>query len=931
MAALTVGASAADTIVTEGGIKYNLTTGTVVGPVNKDSIVSITIRSSVNRNLITSIAPDAFNGCGKLTTVTMESGIEIVGDSAFNSCTLLQSILLPDTIKTIGDYAFANCGRLNNVVLPTILEDIQTGTFANCSSLKAIYIATVDHIYPSAFSGSGVTVLHRDTDTGLKQDDTPELPIHATTRIPGLKTDPTCVLQGNQAYSYNCTAGCGSKFNFSQNRPIAALGHDPGDEIPEVPSTCSKDGTTAGHRCKREGCNGIADGLERIPKDPKDPTKHNATLTKVDGKPATCTEPGLSDGKQCPDCGTMVKEQTEEPMAAHQYEDKVVVIREATCTEPGLQGTFQVCSVCEAAKECAECEKLKDDPEQKEAYETHIMDHHSGKAIDKKDHTPGAPAYTVTKEPTCTDPGTEEWKVICSVCKQACGKADDELDHPEREVPALGHDISGGIETITKQPTCTEPGEKTVSAQACKRPGCGYAQEAQTGVKVDPLGHDLTDPVDKKDAVPATCKEEGEDWLGYQECKRAGCDYEKKTVVKKRGAHTWSNPVPDESKKDQDVPATCGKEGKSHVIVKCSVCGIEEAQAITLPATGQHNYEGSQWTTVKEPTATEDGLEERPCMNPGCDHKDSHILPATGDSSKPDDPDNPSEPEKPKDYQVTIVQGAGGNASANRTTAKKGDLVTVTVSPSSGYEVDMVRVIAADGKVPELTDLGGGQYRFTMPEANVEIRATFERKNSGPSWAAAPGEGSSGDPRRTKDVTPTQNPTLDAPRTDASQQLFQDVPLSHWAAGEINWANQMGYMNGAGGRFNPDGAITHQQMWMVLARLTGSNPAGMEDARRWAVQGGFADGSSPTGAVKRHQLVTALYRCARLSGSMNRNTTSLAGYTDSRSVPAVARDAFSWALANGIISGGADKTLKPNGTLTRAQFAVILYRYSQRI
>ena len=66
---------------------------------------------------------------------------------------------------------------------------------------------------------------------------------------------------------------------------------------------------------------------------------------------------------------------------------------------------------------------------------------------------------------------------------------------------------------------------------------------------------------------------------------------------------------------------------------------------------------------------------------------------------------------------------------------------------------------------------------------------------------------------------PTQNPTLDAPQTDASQQLFRDVPMSHWAAGEINWANQMGYMNGTGGRFNPDGVISHQQMWIVLARL----------------------------------------------------------------------------------------------------------------
>ena len=77
MAALTVGAAAADTIVTENGIKYNLTTGTVVGPVNKDGPVSILVKASVNGTPITSIAESAFNGCGKLRTVEIESGIKI--------------------------------------------------------------------------------------------------------------------------------------------------------------------------------------------------------------------------------------------------------------------------------------------------------------------------------------------------------------------------------------------------------------------------------------------------------------------------------------------------------------------------------------------------------------------------------------------------------------------------------------------------------------------------------------------------------------------------------------------------------------------------------------------------------------------------------------------------------------------------------------
>ena len=83
--------------------------------------------------------------------------------------------------------------------------------------------------------------------------------------------------------------------------------------------------------------------------------------------------------------------------------------------------------------------------------------------------------------------------------------------------------------------------------------------------------------------------------------------------------------------------------------------------------------------------------------------------------------------------------------------------------------------------------------------------------------------------------------------------------------------------------------------------------------------------------MKRHQLVTALYRCARLTGRAGRTTASLAGYPDSRTVPTVAREAFTWALTNGIISGDAEGRLKPNQIITRDQFAVILYRYSHRI
>lgn len=932
MAALTVGAAAEE--VVRDGIRYDTTAGTVLGPSNQANITSAQILAKVNESTITTIADNAFSKCTSLKTVDIASGITTIGDHAFSGCSSLETVYFPKSVSTIESFAFSSCGKLNNVILPSQLGEIKQGTFSGCSKLTNIYLpASVKIIGTDAFMLTPQTlILHCEVEGGaFTSNDGGRTETHRALLDPQPVKPAGCVTAGEERLVVSC--GTCNRAIIDQSRPIPATGHKPDMvEIPEVPATCVSTGTTAGHKCTV--CGKPADGLETIkinPDNHKTPADQHIDIPEV--KP-TCTEPGSKGGKRCPDCLKVTTQPTVDPATGHKHEKKTVTIREATCSETGLSAEQEICSVCQDIKACETCEKLKGDQEK---YEQHIMDAHGGAVIQKKDHTPGESKYVVTTPATCEKEGEETWKVVCSVCKQECG--DDPmgaLDHPARKVPALGHDLAGGIETITKEPTCTEEGTKDISKQACKRDGCDFEKEAQTGVKVDPLGHDWKE-VDGDDAIikEATCKEEGQKKVGKKVCTR--CKAEEGGTIEPipRKPHTWESPKADPDKESEDKAPTCGEEGVSHVIITCSVCGETEHRAITLPATGKHNYEGSVWTTVKNPTATENGLQERPCMNPGCTHKDSQIIPATGnptDPDNPDDPNKPSEPEEPKTYSITVVQGAGGTASINRTTAQEGDRITVTLSPNSGYELDMIRAIGGGTDVLSLTDLGGGQHRFTMPASNVEIRVTFERTNSGSGWASAPGDSSGGsDARRTSDVMPTQNATLGVPQTGASEQRFRDVPVGHWAAGEIEWANQMGYMNGTGGRFNPDGNITNQQMWMILARLTGSNPANMAEARHWAVQGGYADGSSPTGPVKRHQLVTALYRCARLSGSMNRNTTSLAGYNDSRNVPAVARDAFSWALANGIISGSADKNLMPNGYITRAQFAVILYRYSQRV
>lgn len=54
----------------------------------------------------------------------------------------------------------------------------------------------------------------------------------------------------------------------------------------------------------------------------------------------------------------------------------------------------------------------------------------------------------------------------------------------------------------------------------------------------------------------------------------------------------------------------------------------------------------------------------------------------------------------------------------------------------------------------------------------------------------------------------------------------------------------------------------------------------------------------------------------------------LSAYPDRGAVAKYAQDPMAWAVGNGIITGTSDGRLNPEGTATRAQFAVIMYRFS---
>ena len=114
---------------------------------------------------------------------------------------------------------------------------------------------------------------------------------------------------------------------------------------------------------------------------------------------------------------------------------------------------------------------------------------------------------------------------------------------------------------------------------------------------------------------------------------------------------------------------------------------------------------------------------------------------------------------------------------------------------------------------------------------------------------------------------------------------------------------------------------------MILARLSGYNPADMTAARAWAMENGVSDGTNPGNAVTRQQLVALLFRFAELRNYANDQRADLSVFPDAGTVAEYAVEPMQWSVANDIVGGTTAGTLNPAGTATRAQFAVILYRF----
>ena len=253
-------------------------------------------------------------------------------------------------------------------------------------------------------------------------------------------------------------------------------------------------------------------------------------------------------------------------------------------------------------------------------------------------------------------------------------------------------------------------------------------------------------------------------------------------------------------------------------------------------------------------------------------------------------------------YDVSAPSVKHGDVTVSPKNASKGDTVTITVKPDSGYELDTLTVKDASGSKIKVKDKGDGKFTFTMPASKVTVSAEF-----------------------------AEIETLD----------FADVSTDAYYYEAVKWAAKKGITGGIGnGLFGPNQPCTRAQIVTFLWRAAGSpEPKAMSSfadvstdayyakAVAWAVENGITTGTgdgkfSPDATCTRAQSVTFLFRAiGKLVDSKAEFSDVL---TDSYYANAVA-----WAVENGVTNGIGDGLFGPDNSCTRAQIVTFLFRAYQ--
>lgn len=175
---------------------------------------------------------------------------------------------------------------------------------------------------------------------------------------------------------------------------------------------------------------------------------------------------------------------------------------------------------------------------------------------------------------------------------------------------------------------------------------------------------------------------------------------------------------------------------------------------------------------------------------------------------------------------------------------------------------------------------------------------------------------------------------------------FPDVD-GHWSEQNIRYCLSAKLFTGVTTTsFAPETNMTRAMFVTVLARLSGADLSTYKNSFSdvadtdwyaqscaWGAANGIVTGTgndrfSPNADVTREQMAVFLYRYAAAGGFVGSYSSSaLSGYADRQKVSSYAKEAMSWAVSKGYITGRTATTLVPLSTAKRSEVAAIMARF----
>ena len=279
-------------------------------------------------------------------------------------------------------------------------------------------------------------------------------------------------------------------------------------------------------------------------------------------------------------------------------------------------------------------------------------------------------------------------------------------------------------------------------------------------------------------------------------------------------------------------------------------------------------------------------------------------------------------PPAPTEFTITVTSGDNGTASASHAKAVVGTEITLTATPNKGYHFKEWKVISGGVTIKD--------DKFTMPSANVEVKAIFEKDTGG-------GGGGYNPPVTYYTLRFETGGGSDIPSVQGTYNTYIDLTkyVPTWRGHTfIGWYSERSLMNKVSGVYLTKD-MTVYAGWRVDENPgTGANPFTDVSEKDWfygdvmfVYENGLMLGTSktlfsPYGTATRGMMATILWRMEGSPAPKGKNS-----FTDVEAGKWYA-DAITWTAENGIFAGYGKDKFGPDDPITREQLAAIFYRYA---